>query len=149
MKHSIGNYFQYSDILSAGAQPAADQILDLMTDGYEVIVNISPSSARNALANEASLVERTGMYYAFFPVDCGNLQPIHYLTFAGIMNGIKDKKAFVHCGGNIKSSNLLHMWDVLANGKDERESLQTLYKIQRPEAKWFEYFKLMGMQGLR
>jgi protein tyrosine phosphatase (PTP) superfamily phosphohydrolase (DUF442 family) len=148
MKHSIYNYFQYTETLSAGAQPTADQILDLITDGYEVIVNISPSSARNALANEAALVERTGMYYAFFPVDCSNLQPIHYLTFAGIMNGVKDKKVFVHCGGNIKSSNLLHMWDVLANGKDEKESLQTLYKIQKPEAKWFEYFKLMGMQGL-
>ena len=149
MNHSIGNYFQYTSNLSAGAQPTANQILDLMTDGYEVIVNISPSSARNALANEAALVEQTGMYYAYFPVDCGNLQPIHYKTFAGIMNGVKDKKVFVHCGGNIKSSNLLHMWDVLANGKDEQESLQTLYKIQRPEAKWFEYFKLMGMQGLR
>lgn len=149
MKHSIGNYFQYTDKLSAGAQPTANQLLDLMTDGYEAVVNISPASSRNALADEAAIVERTGMYYAFFPVDCGNLQPLHYLTFAGIITGLKGKKVFVHCGGNIKSSNLLHMWDVLANGKDEQESLQTLYKIQRPEAKWFDYFKLMGMQGLR
>lgn len=149
MKHSIGNYFQYSEKLSAGAQPTADQILNLMTDGYEAIVNISPASARNALADEAALVECTGMYYAHFPVNFGNLKPLHYLTFAGIMNGLKGKKVFVHCGGNIKSSNLLHMWDVLANGKDEKESLQTLYKIQHPETKWFEYFKLMGMQGNR
>lgn len=149
MKHSIGNYFQYTENLSAGAQPTPNQILDLMADGYQVIVNISPSSSRNALANEAALVEHAGMYYAFFPVDCGNLQPIHYLTFAGIMNGVKDQKVFVHCGGNIKSSNLLHMWDVLANGKDEQESLQTLYKIQRPENKWFDYFKQMGMKGIR
>lgn len=149
MKHSIYNYFQYTENLSAGAQPTAEQLLDLMNDGYEAVVNISPASARNALTNEAALVERMGMYYAFFPVDCGNLQPIHYQTFAGIMNGVKDKKVFVHCGGNIKSSNLLHMWEVLANGKDEQESLQTLYKIQNPEPKWFEYFKLMGMKGLR
>lgn len=149
MKHSIGNYFQYTDSLSAGAQPTAAHLTDLLNDGYEAIVNISPASTRNALAEEALLVERLGMYYAFFPVDCGNLKPLHYLTFAGIMTGLKGKKVFVHCGGNIKSSNLLHMWDVLANGKDEQESLQTLYKIQRPEAKWFDYFKLMGMQGLR
>lgn len=149
MNHSIANFFLYSNQLSAGAQPTAEQITNLKNDGYEVIINISPASARNAMHNEAEVVEKLDMDYIHFPVDCSNLRPIHYTTFEGIMNGVNDKKVFVHCGGNIKSSNLIHMYDVLAIGKDETTSLSTLLKIQQPENKWFDYFKQMGMEGIR
>jgi protein tyrosine phosphatase (PTP) superfamily phosphohydrolase (DUF442 family) len=149
MNHSIANFFQYSTTLAAGAQPGVDQIIDLKNDCYEVIINISPVSARNSINNEAELVEKLGLDYIHFPVDCSNLRPIHYNTFEGIMKGVSNKKVFVHCGGNIKSSNLIHMYDVLANGMDETTSLTTLRKMQQPEKKWFDYFKQMGMEGIR
>lgn len=147
MKHSIQNYFAYNDKLASGAQPSEKEIQDLKEDGFEVIVNISPSSTRNALANEASLAEQQNFDYIHFPVDCSNLRPIHYQTFEGIMNGTNGKKVFVHCGGNIKSSNLIHMYQVIAKGVDEGQSLETLYQIQTPEQKWFDYFKSFGMKG--
>ncbi len=147
MNHSIGNFYQYSETLAAGAQPSADQMQQLKTDGYQVVVNISPVSAKNALHEEAGIVEKLGLDYIHFPVDCSNLRPIHYQTFEGIMNGVTGKKVFVHCGGNIKSSNLIHMYHVLSVGHNEKESVQTLYKIQQPEQKWFDYFKSMGMKG--
>lgn len=149
MINTIGNFFEYSSKLSSGAQPTPEQIGHLKNEGVEVVVNISPSSARNALQNEAMLVELSQMDYIHFPVDCSNLRPTHYNLFKGIMNGIKDKKVFVHCGGNIKSSNLLHMYDVLENKIDEQTSLETLKKIQSPEEKWFTYFRSMGMKGLK
>lgn len=149
MINTIGNYFEYSSKLSSGAQPTPEQIGNLKNEGVEVVVNISPSSARNALQNEALLVELSQMDYIHFPVDCSNLRPTHFNLFKGIMNEIKDKKVFVHCGGNIKSSNLLHMYDVLENKIDEQASLETLKKIQSPEEKWFTYFKSMGMKGLK
>jgi protein tyrosine phosphatase (PTP) superfamily phosphohydrolase (DUF442 family) len=145
---NIQNYFQYTDSLSSGAQPTQEQIAALKNNGFDVIVNISPVSTRNAIKDEAQLVEQLQMDYIHFPVDCSNLRPLHYNTFKGIMNGLEAKKVFVHCGGNIKSSNLLHMYHVLEKGIDEKESLQTLRKIQNPEEKWFNYFKKMGMQGI-
>lgn len=149
MNYSIGNFYRYNDQLASGAQPSVDQIIDLKNEGFEVIFNISPSSTRNALHNEAEITEKLGMDYVHFPVDCSHLRPIHYQTFEGIMKGLKQKKVFVHCGGNIKSSNLIHMYDVIVNGKNERESLETLYKIQQPEDKWFDYFRQWGMKGER
>ena len=144
----IQNYYQYSDLLSSGAQPTAEQIASLKIEGFEAVVNISPASTRNALKDEAQIVESLQMDYVHFPVDCSNLRPIHYQTFKGIMNGLEGKKIFVHCGGNIKSSNLLHMYHVLEKEMDEAESLKTLKRIQNPEEKWFYYFKRMGMKGL-
>lgn len=149
MKLSIDNYYHYTDKLASGAQPSEAQFADLKEAGFEAVVNLSPASTRNAIANEAGITEKTGMVYVHFPVDCSNLQAHHYSTFEGIMNGMRDKKIFVHCGGNIKSSCLIHMYHVLANGMDEAESLGTLLKIHQPEEKWFDYFRLMGMQGVR
>lgn len=148
MELTISNYFQYKPTLASGAQPSSSDIEKLKEEGFEAIVNISPSSSRNALQDEANIVEKTAMHYVHFPVDCSNLQPIHYMAFSGIMNGLRDKKVFVHCGGNIKSSNLIHMYEVLENQADELESLKTLKKIQNPEQKWFEYFKSFGMKGI-
>jgi protein tyrosine phosphatase (PTP) superfamily phosphohydrolase (DUF442 family) len=146
---NIQNYFTYNELLSSGAQPTPDQISALKANGFEAIVNISPVSARNALRDEAQIVEQQQMDYIHFPVDCSNLRPIHYSTFKGIMNGLESKKVFVHCGGNIKSSNLLHMYHVLEKGVDETESLKELQKIQSPEEKWYAYFKNMGMKGIK
>lgn len=147
--HTITNFYQYSKNLAAGAQPTVDDFIELKNEGFDVIFNISPYTTRNAIHNEAEIIEKLGLYYVHFPVDCSNLKPLHYKTFEGILNGLRGKKVFVHCGGNIKSSNLIHIYDVLVNGKDEKESLQTLYKIQNPEEKWFDYFKLLGMKGVK
>lgn len=144
----IHNYFQYSETLAAGGQPLADQLNVLKDEGFEVIINISTDSARNALHDEHRLVENLKMDYIHFPVDCSNLRDIHYLTISALLGSLEGKKAFIHCAGNIKTSNLIHMYNVIEKKMDETESLQTLLKIQKPEAKWFMYFQKMGMQGI-
>ncbi len=143
---TINNYYQYNQNLASGAQPTAEQIAELKKEGFEVVFNISPSSTRNALLNEAALVEQNKMDYIHFPVDCSNLRPIHFQTFRGILNGVEGKRVFVHCGGNIKSSNLIHMYHVIEKQMDEAESLEILRKIQDPEEKWFTYFRQHGMR---
>lgn len=145
----ISNYYTYSEILSAGGQPTDEQIKILKEQGVELIINISPVSAKNALPDEHRLVEQAGMDYIHFPVDCSNLRTMHYLTFRSLMIAAEGRKTFVHCGGNIKSSNLIHMYHVLEKEIDEAKSIKILRKIQDPEEKWFTYFQKMGMKGLR
>ena len=122
----IQNYFKHNQTLSSGAQPTIEQINELKRQGFEAIVNISTPSAKNAIAEEAIYVEKNGMDYVHFPVDCSNLKPTHYQIFKGIIKGFENKKTFVHCGANIKSSNLIHMYQVLEMGKSEEESLKEL-----------------------
>lgn len=145
---SIANFFSHASNLSSGAQPTAEQISELKENNFEVVVNISTQSARNALMNEAQIVEQQNMIYLHFPVDCSNLQDYHYETFKNILNSFQDKKCFVHCGANIKSSNLIHMYQTLELGLDEEISMKQLLQIQNPETKWFNYFKKHGMIGL-
>lgn len=138
-------FFRYHDKLASAAQPSPEQLAELKAQGWEVVVNLSPSSTRNALKDEASTVEALGMDYVHFPVDCSRLRPVHYQTFRGVLNGLEGRRVFVHCGGNIKSSNLIHMYHVLEKGVPAGESFATLKTIQDPEPKWFTYFESMGM----
>lgn len=144
----INNYYKYSENLASGAQPTPEQFEDLKSEGFEVILNISPASAKNAVHNEAEIIEKLGMDYFHFPVDCSKLQSFYYEVFEGIMKAISYKKVFVHCGGNIKTSNLIHMYQVLAIKKNEADSLKQLYEIQQPEEKWFKYFESFNL-GIR
>lgn len=144
----INNYYQYSEKLSSGAQPTIKQFERLKEKGVECVLNISPTSTPNYLPDEAGLVEKLDMTYVHYPIDCSNLQATHFLVFKGIMDGLRDKKVFVHCGGNIKSSNLIHMYQVKSEGRNEGESVKDLLQIQQPEEKWFDYFKSFGMEGV-
>lgn len=148
MKHSIPNFYSYSLLLASGAQPTELDLHALQEEGYEVVINISPSSAKNALSHEALLVENLKMGYMHFPIDCSNLRPFYYNCFSHIMQSVIHKKVFVHCGGNIKSSNLIHMFHVLECNIPLEESYNTLLQIQNPEPKWLHYFKEMGMKGI-
>lgn len=145
MKTQIINSHQYNNLLAAGGQPTVDQIAELKESGFSVLINISPQSAKNALTNEALLAEKQELIYVHFPVDCSNLQTYHFETFRAILNQFKDKKTFVHCGANIKTSNLLHLYNVLEMKFDEKVSLKELYSIQKPEEKWFVYFSSFGL----
>lgn len=141
----LPRYFQYDESYATGAQPTAEGIRQLKEKGYTAIVNISPVSTPNYLADEGELTESLQMDYIHFPVDCTNLRDRHYKTFSSILHSLEGEKVFIHCGGNIKSSNLLHMYRVMEKEIDERESLEELLKIQDPETKWFDYFKRFGM----
>jgi protein tyrosine phosphatase (PTP) superfamily phosphohydrolase (DUF442 family) len=144
----ISNYYRYSDNLAAGGQPTSEQFNLLKKTGIDIIINISPVSARNALREEHELMEQLTMDYIHYPIDCSNLRDIHYLTIRALLNASEGEKVFMHCGGNIKTSNLIHMYHMLEKDMDETESLQTLMNIQKPEEKWFDYFRKMGMQGI-
>lgn len=141
----LPRYFKYDENYATGAQPTKEGIRQLKEQGFTAIVNISPVSTPNYMAEEGELAESLQLDYVHFPIDCSNLRDRHYKAFSSILQGLEGEKIFVHCGGNIKSSNLLHMYRVIEKKIDEKDSLEDLLKIQDPEAKWFNYFKSFGM----
>lgn len=141
----IERFHRYHDGLASGAQPSVDDLSELKNTGWEVVVNLSPASTKNALADEARVVEGLGLDYVHLPVDCSFLRPYHYQSFRGVLKSLEGRRVFVHCGGNIKSSNLIHLYRVLEEGVEPLASLAELQTIQSPEPKWFTYFDAMGI----
>lgn len=145
---TIMNFHQYSETLSSGGQPTVEQIKKMKAAGIERIINLSPVSTPNYLKEEAELTESLGISYLHFPVNCSDLKDHHYTLFKQIMAGSESVKTFVHCGGNIKSSSLIHMYQVREQNRDEKDSLTELLQMQTPEQKWYDYFKKFGMEGI-
>ena len=143
----IPRYFEVNDYYATGAQPTEEGISQLKENGFSAIINLSPTSTPNFLPLEGKLTEDLNMEYVHYPVDCSNLKDRHYKVFSKILNGLDGEKVFIHCGGNIKSSNLMHMFRVIEKKENENDSLKDLLKIQDPEEKWFEYFRRFGMAG--
>ncbi len=148
MEKQIPAYYRVNDRISTAAQPEAAAFPLLKERGFDAVINLSPRSTPNYLAEEAEITEKSGLDYIHYPVDCSNLQDKHYRIFSGILKGLGDAKVLVHCGGNIKSSNLVHMYNVLEDGVKEEDSLKQLLDVQQPEVKWYEYFRSFGMKGI-
>lgn len=53
----IERFHRYHDGLASGAQPSVDDLAELKNTGWEVVVNLSPASTKNALADEARVLE--------------------------------------------------------------------------------------------
>lgn len=139
--NAIPQFHAYDALLASAGQPAPEHFQQLAQEGYAAVVNLSTPDARNALSNEALLVQQSGMQYLHFPIDCTALKPQHYLIFRGIMDGLKGKKVLVHCGANIKSSAMLQLYRSLSKGQNPGLSLDELHQIQQPEQKWLNYFE--------
>jgi protein tyrosine phosphatase (PTP) superfamily phosphohydrolase (DUF442 family) len=148
MNISISNFIQYNEWLASGSRPKTEQIQELKNNGFEVVLNILPLTAKNPLADEDIQVKKAGMKYQHLPLDYTNVIPELYELFKSTLNSFSGEKTFVHCGGNIYSSNLVHMYLVLEKEMTETESSQYLLKIHKPTEIWINYFKSFGMIGI-
>lgn len=144
---NIPQFQKVNDSLALGGQPQAGSIEWLAQKGFKTILNISPASTPNYVANEGSLAADNGIQYVHYPVDCSNLQTEHYETFAGILNTFRSLgPVFVHCGMNIKSSGLAHIYRVKELEETEEYALEELLKTPEHEAKWFDYYKQFDLK---
>ena len=142
----LPNYVSVNDALATGAQPSLEGLEELKNRGFTALLNLSPSSTPNFLPREGAEAEKLGLRYVHYPVDCTRLYPEQYRLFAGIMKGMEGEKLFVHCGGNVKSSGFLHLYQVLEEGRSEEESFGDLLKAQTPDEKWLDYFRSHGLE---
>lgn len=146
MQITIKNFISHNQWISSGSRPTAEQIIELRQNGFDAVLNIVPLTAKNPLPDENVIVESLDMQYVHLPLDYTDVAPELYESFKNALHGLSTKKVFVHCGGNIYSSNLLHMFLVLETGMDESSSLQLVLKVHTPSDIWFRFFESFGMQ---
>ena len=64
----ILNYCYISNNLTTSGQPTAQEFSLINRQGFSTILNLAPSNASNALANEQAIVTNLGMEYINIPV---------------------------------------------------------------------------------
>lgn len=140
----IANFQIVNDKVATGAQPGAEDFKNLKEGNYEAILNLSPESTPNYLINESEIANENGIDYYHYPVDCSTLYAEQYEGFEELMTKIENKKIFIHCGGNVKSSGFYYIYQVKKEGLHKDEAIKSLDKLKVHDQKWYNYFERMG-----
>lgn len=125
----ILNFLPITERLATVGQPTREQFAALRDAGYDLIVNLAPADASNALADEPELVAAQGMQYVHIPV-IWNAPTLEDLTqFFTVMAEHRERKILVHCAMNLRVSSFVYLYRVLRLNEPEPEAATALNEI--------------------
>ncbi len=129
----IFNYWYYDETLTSSGMPTADQVKLIAEAGVQVVINLAPHDSRNAIPNEAELVNSLGMEYINIPVTWRTPEPDTLPRFMDAMDTHKDKKIHVHCEANYRASSFIMMYRVLRLGWKKEDAIPIMERMWNPE----------------
>jgi len=136
---SIFNYLPINPNLSTSGQPTEQQLKSIQAAGYTKIINLAPTSAENALSNEAALVADLGMGYINIPVDFSNPTEQDFAQFVSQLKSYSNKKIWVHCAANMRVSCFIFKYRTAILGTNQNHAQADLRKIWQPNAVWKQF----------
>lgn len=125
----ILNYLPISEQLATAGQPTPEQFALLRDAGFELVINLAPSDASNAIPAEAEIVAAQGMRYVHIPVDWQQPQLDDLSRFFEAMEQGRRQKVFVHCAMNLRVSSFVYLYRVLRDNVPEPEAALPLNEI--------------------
>lgn len=133
---SIFNFVGINDRIGTAGQPTAEQLTAARGEGYEAVVNLAPHSADNhALPDERALVKSLGMEYHHIPVEWTNPKNEQFVTFDGVMEGLRGKKVLVHCAANFRVTAFFSLYAIKHEGWTAEQADRLISRIweSRPD----------------
>lgn len=135
----IYNYLPITDTLATSGQPSAGQFELIKQAGYDVVINLAPSHADNAIDNEAGIAAQLGLRYVHIPVDFKQPTEQDFSEFCQAMQRSAKQKVWVHCAANMRVSAFIYKYrrDIL--GETEAIAAKDLDKIWQPYGVWKQF----------
>ena len=134
MFEEIRNFLPISGTLFTAGMPDAEQMIDAGRKGVEVVINLAPHDAPDALKDEAELIHSLGMQYINIPVDWNTPTGDGLNRFMDAMDENKDKKILVHCQANFRATAFVSMYRILRQGWEPEDALDVMHKIWDEDA---------------
>lgn len=129
----IRNFLALSENLYTGGMPKAGQLADAAEHGVEVVINLAPHDAQDALPNEAELANSLGIHYVNIPVDWNAPTGEDLDRFMDTMDEFQGKKILVHCQANYRASAFVSMYQILREGWTPEAALGIMHQIWSEE----------------
>lgn len=101
---SIYNYRKVDDQFITAGQPREEQLEAAAKEGFRRVINLAPTSSRNALKDEAGLVRSLGLHYDYIPVDWEKPTDADFDAFERAMQSVGEDRTIVHCAANFRAS---------------------------------------------
>ena len=133
---SIFNFLQLSDRVATAGQPTEKQFLSVKDAGYQVVINLAPQTAENALPDEKRTVESLGMMYVHIPVKFDQPTVEDFDRFCLAMHENTQRPVFVHCAANLRVSAFFYLYRRVYEGLSDEVAQVELQKIWTPNQVW-------------
>ena len=96
------NFKQITSTVSTAGILTKQQLEELGSEGYEVVICLLPSDSEYAIDGEPSIVQEQDIEYVYIPVDFAAPTEEDYQKCAAEMVGLSGKKAILHCAANYR-----------------------------------------------
>ncbi len=135
----IFNFLNLPNSVATAGQPTKKQFSLIKNAGYKVVVNLSPKTAINALADEKEAVESLGMKYIHIPVNFNNPTIEDFDKFYRNMQQNSQEPVFVHCAGNLRVSSFMYLYRRIHEGLSDEQAQIELHNIWTPNKTWEQF----------
>ena len=137
----IHAFLRLSDCLATAGQPLESEFALIKDAGYEVVVNLVPPTAPNALPSEDNLVSALGLGYVAIPVVWSQPKIADLKRFFAVMDASQDKKVFVHCAANMRVSAFVYLYRTLKQNVSPADAEKELHQIWVPTELWSRFIQ--------
>jgi protein tyrosine phosphatase (PTP) superfamily phosphohydrolase (DUF442 family) len=100
--NQIFNAIQIDDQILTAGQPSEDQLQDLSSEGYKVVINLATIDPRYSLNDEEKSCNNLGMTYVHIPVEWTAPKVDDYQEFKNAMGKSTQQKTLIHCAANYR-----------------------------------------------
>ena len=134
------SFLQISDRIATSGQPADARFAEIGKAGYEVLINLSPPYVK-LNDREGFLATVAGMSYVQIPVElkAPKLRDLEF--FFAVMDANRDRKIYVHCESNLRTSVFVYLYRVIREGEDEAWARSSLDQVWEPFGAWPDFIE--------
>jgi protein tyrosine phosphatase (PTP) superfamily phosphohydrolase (DUF442 family) len=126
------NFRENADFISSSGAITENGLASLVTQGYQLIINLLPDSSEKALMNEQELAESGNIKYFYIPVDFNHPLETDYLQFVDILKANPNQKIHIHCACNYRASAFYAVYAFENNLLSKDEALAFIADIWQP-----------------
>ena len=136
----IYNYLPIENLYATSGQPSGAQFQLIKDAGYEVVINLAPSSRlENAVIEEERILGELGLKYVHIPVNFKNPTEDDFQAFIDNVDG--EKKTWVHCAAKMRVSAFTYRYRTDVLGEEPSSAALDLQKIWEPVGVWSKFIQ--------
>ena len=134
----IYNFLPIENLYATSGQPSESQFQLIHAAGYEVVVNLAPTSMlENSVVAEAHILSGLGMEYVHIPVDFKNPAEDDFGRFVTTVQN--RERVWVHCAANMRVSAFTYRYRTEVLNQDQDQAMKDLKRIWEPVGVWSEF----------
>ena len=122
--------------LVTSAQPSRAFLETLHAQGFEVLVYLAPPTVPDFVPDEPLIVGRQGLVYVNIPVVWTSPTRQDFESLSRVLDAYKDRKVYVHCQANFRTSSLVFLYRVIRLKEDPNKAWDAVRGAWEPNPTW-------------